>query len=34
MRIAQDEMNQDSEQNEFDRMKKGRADSTGKVMHM
>jgi len=31
---AQDEVNQeDSEQNEVDRMKKG-ADSTGKVMHM
>jgi len=30
---AQDEVNQDSEQNEVDGMKKG-ADSTGKVMHM
>jgi len=31
---AQDEVNQEeSEQNEVDRMKKG-ADSTGKVMHM
>jgi len=31
---VQDEMNQEeSEQNEVDRMKKG-ADSTGKVMHM
>jgi len=32
--ICEDEVNQeDSEQNEVDRMKK-RADSTGKVMHM
>ena len=29
----QDEVNQDSEQNEVDGVKKG-ADSTGKVMHM
>jgi len=29
----QDEVNQDSEQNEVDGMKKG-ADSTGEVMHM
>ena len=31
MRIAQDEVNQDSEQNEVDGMEKG-ADSRGKVM--
>ena len=30
---AQDEVNQESEQNEVDGMKKG-ADSTGKVMHI
>jgi len=32
-RCAQDGVNQDSEQNEVDGMKKG-ADSTGKVMHI
>jgi len=30
---AQDEVNQESEQNKVDGMKKG-ADSTGKVMHI
>jgi len=30
---VQDEVNQESEQNEVDGMKKG-ADSTGKVMHI
>ena len=32
-RIIQDEVNQESEHNEVDGMKKG-ADSTGKVMHI